>query len=549
MKRSFVKLGCPALAACVLLASACGSCVSVDTPSDKPNAESSVIVRRAAPTDWIADWTLLIYAANDDLDPNLVAAFDEDALEWQRGLGGSALFQILVQRDYAPFQLNADGVPRSSERYAIYREERRHPDYPPGSGAADAMLLGETDTTISTTLRDFLVYGIRTFPARHYWVAFTGHGDGFAGLAHDASSAPGRKLSLAGLAAALAEASAVIATEIRTKPDYNDMNTSNRIDIVSFDACRLGTIEVAASLTDVADFMIASQESMPNSGHPYGALRYVAQNEPDATPRVLVESVVTDYVRAYVEGVSTAGRAYVGTSITSIGLDLRRIPDLETRLSDVATAVERTHPRGFSCAEVQSLLAEACDASRVALPQNNGLATGSLRTNSTPAAAASFDLIALLEHLVHGPTCYGLPNDNIAPSGDIANAAARALALIGRPPLTSTNDPRTPMLQYGGQYRNISTFAPSSPFIVEAQRIDPGAGVHLGGLSVFWGNPYDLLYQENGRTLLDTYRSLPFESHTGWTRMLAACIDEAQACRTYQPPPDEPISQGPCANF
>lgn len=549
MKRSFVKLGGPALAACVLLAMACEPCVPFDIPIDKPNAESSVIARRSSPTDWIADWTLLIYAANDDLDPNLVAAFDDDALEWQHGLGGSALFQVLIQRDYAPFQLNDEGEPRPSERYALYREERRHPDYPPGSGAPEAMLLGETDTTSSTTLRDFLVYGIRTFPARHYWVAFTGHGDGFAGLAHDASSAPGQRLSVAGLAAALSEASAVIAAEIRTKPEYGDLNTSNRIDVVSFDACRLGTIEVAASMTDAADFMIASQESMPHSGHPYSALRYIAQDEPNADPRLLVEAVVTDYVRAYVEGVSTAGRAYVGTSITSIGLDLHRIHDLETRLADVATAVERMHPRGFSCAEIQSLLVEACGASQVALPPNHDVAKGSLRTNLTSAAAASVDLIALLEHLAYGPMCYGSPRNNITPTGDIAKAAARALALIGRPALTAADDPRAPMLQYGGQYRKLTEFGASSPFIVEAQRIDPGAGVHLGGLGVLWGNPYDLLYRQNSRSLFDTYRALPFEAHTGWTRMLTACIDEAEACRTYEPPPDEPISQGPCANF
>ncbi len=549
MKRSFVKLGGPALATFIFLAMACEPCVSVDVLVDKPNATSSVVIRRAAPSDWVADWTLLIYAANDDLDPNLVAAFDEDALEWQHGLGGSALFQILVQRDYAPFQVNADGEARSSERYAIYREERRHPDYPPGSGAPDAMLLGETDTTSSTTLRDFLVYGIRTFPARHYWVAFTGHGDGFAGLAHDASSGPGQRLSIAGLAAALSEASAVIATEIRAKPEYSDAITSNRIDVVSFDACRLGTIEVAASMTDAADFMIASQESMPNSGHPYRALRYIAQDEPNANPRLLVESVVTDYVRAYVEGVSTAGRAYVGTSITSIGLDLQRIHDLEARLADLATAIERTHPRGFSCAEVQSLLVEACHESRIVPLPNKSIATGSSRTNPTPAAAASFDLIALLEHLAHGPMCNGSPNNTIALTSDITNAAARALAVIGRPPLTSTNDPQAQGLQYGGQYRKLTGFGASSPFVVEAQRIDPGAGVQLGGLSVLWGNPYDLLYQENGRSLFDTYRGLPFEAHTGWTRLLAACIDEAEACRAYQPPPDEPISAGPCANF
>lgn len=566
MKALLAQFGGLALASCcVLLAIACEPCVSVDKPTDKPQTESPLEMRRPAPTDWIADWTLLIYAANDDLDPNLVAAFDADALEWQHGLGGSALFQILVQRDYAPFQLNAEGEPRPSERYAIYREERRHPEYPPGAGAPESMLLGETDTTNSTTLRDFLVYGIRTFPARHYWVTFTGHGDGFAGLAHDASAESGRRLSLAGLASALAEASAVIETEIRTMPGYDGPGTSKRIDVVSFDACRLATIEVAASIANAADFMIASRESMPQAGHPYSALRYIAQDAPDATPRTLVEAVVTDYVRAYVEGVSTAGRAYVGTSITSVGLDLRNVSGLETRLADLATAVEQNHPGGFSCAEVQALLAGACDEARVARPDLNMGGFGSPsapfspnpdpapadadvpRTNPTPAAAASVDLIALLKHLAHGATChYGSSEKNHSSADEIANAAARALALIARPESPSMDEP----FQYGGQYRKIVGFGPSSPFVVEAQRIDPDVGTHLGGLGIFWSNPYDLMYREQGRSLFDTYQTLPFEAHTGWTRMLAACIAEAEACRTYQPlSPDEPISAGPCANF
>lgn len=200
--------------ALALLAShlvACGPTVVFDKPNQDSEVDAPENIRREPPSDWIADWTLLIYAAGDDHDPNLVAAFDQDALEWQHGLGGSALFRIMAQRDYAPFQWDEDDNPRPSERYAIYREQQHHPAFPPIEGAPEAMLLGETDTTSSTTLRDFLVYGIRTFPARHYWVTFTGHGDGFAGLADDATTGPGKRLQIDGLASALAEASAVIA--------------------------------------------------------------------------------------------------------------------------------------------------------------------------------------------------------------------------------------------------------------------------------------------------------------------------------------------------
>lgn len=533
--RSFAGLIVPL----VFLGVACEPCVYIEKPipSDETSPNSST---RLIPRDWIAEWTLLIYAANDDLDPTLVTAFDEDALEWQHGLGGSALFRVLVQRDYAAFQLTADGLPRPSERYAIYREERYHPEYTPGTGGPEAMLLGETDTTSSTTLRDFLVYGIRAFPARHYWIAFTGHGDGFAGLAHDASAGAGRRLPLAGLAAALAEASAVIASEIRAKPDYGGPNASNRIDVVSFDACRLGAIEVAASIANTADYMIASQESVPNGGHPYGALRYIAQDEPGSNPRMLVKAIVTDYVRAYVDGVSTAARSYVGTSVTSVGLDLRRLDNLETSLATLATAVEHTHPQGFSCAEVQSLLDAACAEARVAAPRDAH--DEAPRTNPTPASVASVDLIALLEHLARGAQCNDVSQNAAAPQDDIAQAAENVLSIIGRPR-------ELPPLDYAGQYRTITEFGPSSPFVVEAQRVDPGTGIHLGGLSVLFGNPYDLLYQTDGHSLFDTYRSLPFEAHTGWTRMFAACIAEALACRAYEPPPGESISEGPCGKL
>jgi Clostripain family len=534
MTRPLANLAALALALAIFSAIACEPSVTIDKPTPSLTENNELPVRRPPPGDWIADWTLLIYAANDDLDPNLVAAFDADALEWQHGLGGSALFQILVQRDFAPFQVDDEGAPRESERYSIYREERYDPEYPAGSAAPEAMLLGETDTTSSTTLRDFLVYGIRRFPARHYWITFTGHGDGFAGLAHDASAEPGERLSIAGLSAALSEAASVIATEIRSKEGYGGPGTSNRIDVVSFDACRLGTVEVATSIAEAADFMIASREAMPQSGHPYSALRYIAQDEPDAEPRKLVEAVVTDYVRAYVEGVSTAGRAYVGTSITSVGLDLRRIGELEQSLGDLASVVEKDHPGGFSCAEVLSLLDEACAAASVDAPAN---AAPAQRTNSTPAAAASVDLVALLNHLSHGPSC-----GKTVPVGAVAKAAKSVLDLIGYPRGTD-------IFEYGGQYQKITDFGATSPFVVQAQRLDPQTGIHLGGLSILWGNPYDLLYKKKGRSVFDIYRALPFEARTGWTRMFAACITQAEACRSYEPPPDEPISAGPCANF
>ncbi|TKC94636.1 clostripain-related cysteine peptidase [Polyangium fumosum] len=507
--------------------------------------QSGAELRRGPPSLWTAEWTWLVFAANDDLDPNLVSAFDQDALEWQHGLGGSALFRILVQRDYAPFQMGDDGNPRPSERYSLYREEVR----PPGRENEEpgVLVLGETDTSDMATLRDFLVEGVRMYPARHYWVTFTGHGDGFTGLADDTTSGEGKRLSLTGLSAALGEASKVIETEIRTKPGLGGFGTSNRIDVVAFDVCRLGAVEVASSLSGVADYMVASRETMPDAGHPYSALRYIAQDRPAASPRVLVEAVVTDYVRAYVEGVSTAGRAYVGTSVTSVGLDLRRIGKLEEALADLVTAVRRERPRGFSCEEVTSLFAEACGGAGIVASAASASHGGRSRRASrsrTTASDASVDLVALLDRLADPAHCGPDGSGSVLVGPDVAAAAREVLAVIGRPHLWTKTEPWGEQVQYGGQYRRLAGFHATSPFVVEAQRMEPATGARLGGLSVLWGNPFELLLRESGRSLMDTYRATSFEKRTGWTKMLEACINQAEACRTGTPWPGEDPCEG-----
>lgn len=514
--------------------------VEAKTPASPRGPEP--VDREGPPEDWVADYTLLVFAANDDRDTALVAAFDQDALEWQTGLGGSALFRILVERDFAPFQADAGGEPgRPSERYALYREERQHPA---GAGSGEAQILGETDTSNPDTLRAFLVDGVRRFPARHYWVVVTGHGDGWNGLADDTTTGNGKRLSLTGLQGALAEASRVIKSEIRSRPGLGGPGTSDRVDVVQFDVCRLGSVEVATALADVADYMIASQETVPDAGHPYSALRYIAQDHTDASPRALVSSVINDYVRAYVEGVSTVARAYVGTSVTSVGLDLRRMSPLVSALEDLVGAVREERPRGFSCNEVASLMSDACG--RANLRPARMLAAG--RGRETPASAASIDLVALLESLADPARC--TPGALASPvvSAEVVEAAKNALAVIGRPALQSKEEPAGIPLLYGGQFRKIGGFNGEGPFISEAHRVDPGTGERLGGLSVLWGDPFELLYREKGVSPLDTYRSLSFESRTGWTRIMEACIAQAEACYNAEPDPTNPDAD-PCEGF
>ncbi len=44
---------------------------------------------------------------------------------------------------------------------------------------------------------------------------------------------------------------------------------SKKLDIVAFDACNMSMIELASELQAYADFMIASQEEVPDASFPY----------------------------------------------------------------------------------------------------------------------------------------------------------------------------------------------------------------------------------------------------------------------------------------
>jgi hypothetical protein len=70
------------------------------------------------------------------------------------------------------------------------------------------------------------------------------------------------------------------------------------IDIVAFDACLMSCIEVAYAVSPFAQFMVASQQTIPGEGYGYDyALTRAAQGETD--PYTLVQTMVSAYDNEY----------------------------------------------------------------------------------------------------------------------------------------------------------------------------------------------------------------------------------------------------------
>jgi hypothetical protein len=476
-----------------------------------------------APCEPVAEWTLLIYAATDVRSRTLTVGFDQDQSEWDLMLGGSAAFVVVVQRDYAP------GA-GPSVRYRLHRQQRVHP----ATGAPGVQLLGETESNTPESLRDFLDFGIRAFPARRYWLIITGHGDGWNGLAYDATSGQDARMSVEQLTAALASAQQSIA-EVRTQWPRG----SDRIDVIEFEACHMGAVETASALRHWADYLIASQNVMPAAGHPYGALAYLAQNRTSSGPRHMVTAMVIDYVRAYSDYFSTRDPnqyRYVGQVVTSVGLALANMEPLVAALHEVRSAVIAERPTGFSCQELLALR-------RAALVQARDVRTGPVEDVQIGsdqavrgAAATTVDLVAALEVLAVG----GAPADGSWPAAvvgqDVRATARAALELIGRPDLSRVplQPPSRP------EYRQLSGFNRKGPFVVEAHRVDPASQRRVGGLSIALPDGVGLssLLRPDRKQISPwtVYSQGEFAHRSGWDQLMANCVAQLTAPERAGPP-------------
>ena len=111
--------------------------------------------------------------------------------------------------------------------------------------------LGAVTMTDSSTLRGYIRWCEKTFPASRYGLILWDHGGGsVSGYGYDEKFASTGSMSLSGVDQALTDAGV-------------------KFDFVGFDACLMATAETALMLTEHADYLIASEETEPGVGWYY----------------------------------------------------------------------------------------------------------------------------------------------------------------------------------------------------------------------------------------------------------------------------------------
>ncbi len=139
--------------------------------------------------------------------------------------------------------------------------------------------LGEKNMGDPMVLADFLTWGIDTFPADKIALVFWDHGSAWPGFGADASAAYDG-LTMAELATGMAAGLAGAQRE--------------RIALVGFDACLMGSLETALVMRDYAEYMLASQELEPGHGWDYASFAS-ALDDPTIDPVELSQDVMQGF--------------------------------------------------------------------------------------------------------------------------------------------------------------------------------------------------------------------------------------------------------------
>src|SRR5215213_8373497 len=290
MKRTTSKWMGPSIAAAAVICLACICCSAIGLyfygdqilaatrgPQDINVDNNETPIENPSPTEsaatTLSEWTIMVYSAADDAVLEEHMWFDVNEMEL---VGSTPQMNIIVQIDRYNGAFTGDGDWTDARRYRLTQDSDL-------SRIASPVVqsLGEVDTGDPQTLIDFVSWAINTYPAKKYALIMSDHGGGWTGGFSDMSAGD----------SALSMPEIVSAIE-----DIRQATGVDKFELIGFDACLMGQIEVFGTLYPYSNYMVASEEVIPAYGWSYaGWLRELAQ-DPAMDGSGAAQSIVETYV-------------------------------------------------------------------------------------------------------------------------------------------------------------------------------------------------------------------------------------------------------------
>lgn len=423
-----------------------------------------------------ADWTVMMYL---DGDNNLENAAISDINEMEAAGGSNSNVNIVVLIDRISGYDSSNGDWTDTRRGLIINDSN------PDIIASPLESVGEKNMGDPATLSEFVSWAKSTYPASHYALILWDHGDGWSRrrvslpenikdiALLEASDFPESAKSRA---ASLSADSAVddgkpvkgICVDETNGGDVLKMSEvrsaleflSQKIDIIAYDACLMGMMEVAYEMKDRALIHVGSEETIPTAGFPYNLfLRDLLVN-----PAMSGTELATAMVKRY-------GESYAGGETLS-AINLLKIANVNQKLDNFSKI----------CFDLDDQYINLEDAKYITnnfyIPNyydlKNFLSNFVSKTDSLSAAAAANETIAAINDAV------------IANHSALSlNGTGLSIYLIGMGGTVSPSYSSSTILFPGDNYwdeliKRLSSYAPSDDRFEENDTSDVATTVTLG---------------------------------------------------------------------
>ena len=217
------------------------------------------------------------------------------------------------------------------------------------------------------TLSAFLNYTVEHYPANHYALIFWDHGGGPL-YGYGADELWGND--------------SLLLSEIQTALDAT-VFAERKLDWAGFDACLMGSLEVASFMRAYTDRLVVSEETEPGAGWDYRFLSSLNEtNAGDADQNDRITTSIVEYYGSYYEEAATA---VSNPDYTLAVLDLTRIQELVDAFS--------------SLAEEMSEALEAGDYARISRVRTNSRMMGIGAVKSREEGYDLLDIRSLADRL------------------------------------------------------------------------------------------------------------------------------------------------------
>lgn len=339
---------------------------------NKPTTRPTTIPAKAATAPAAATedtsgdtWTVMMYEdADDDI---LEEDTFMDVNEAER-VGSTDKVKIVVQMDRYKKGFKGKQDWSTAKRFLLTKDNDL--ERIKSKELAD---LGEVNMADGATLVDFATWAIKNYPADHYVLILADHGAGWPGGWTEADMKENPKnVELDGFY------DMIYLNELVDSLGKIRKNTGiNKFEMIGFDACLMGDLEVFTAVAPYAKYAVASQETEPSMGWAYTSFLTELTRDPSMRGAELSSDIVKSYIAEDTLLTDDKARAkylseYYGSSdslseadlvkeetktVTLTAVDLTQIDPLNTALNNLVQAMgginqkmvarARTHTRAF----------------------------------------------------------------------------------------------------------------------------------------------------------------------------------------------------------